>query len=476
MNLLSKKREKRTLWRMFGISMLLCLFLPHTNLVLAQEAPKTLKDAKFELKFGGMIYSGFEFLDHQDGSITNNGELDAARPDQAKQGFRVNRVYITLQGQIKEGSYKDWGFHITSDMAPAGKQGDGCGSDNECSQNNDYNQIIKYAYLTLPIRFLDNKINGKNLLRLGQQHTPVVDGKAGVSLQALWGHRYLAQASFEDAGLAVNTDRGLGFIHENSRVGLHLLLANGDGFNHNNGEGIEINNDTLASGNTPSRALDLYAFFSVALQPLARAKNGFFATLSFPLRLLNFYGIPQDELQYEDPNTSEIFQGKARAKRDVNYGSELTLQYKGIGWRSALGLGALFKKDKRDNVINLTTQQVVSYNRDAYGHGHYVYAHVRWRHLGMVARYTEGSAVSGTQGRIDTRIPDYDHGDGLFQKYVYAVSYSPTSAGVESDFFHFAVGREEVRTRQDSRIASLTPHASRLKSDVQTFIRTQLKF
>ncbi len=172
----------------------------------------------FNLSLSGGIHSGYEFLDHQEdmGAEENT-------PSSEKSGFKLSRAYVTLKGKADSKTYQGWSFHITTDIRSAAKEADGCGTDDVCEEGNSYNLFLKYAFVSIPLYSLN--LGEKNLLCLGLQHNPLVDGKAGVSLQRYWGNRYVAQASTEELGLSSDSGRGLSFIHKNDCSGKKLTHA-----------------------------------------------------------------------------------------------------------------------------------------------------------------------------------------------------------------------------------------------------------
>ena len=430
----------------------------------------------YELKIDGLIHTGFELLNRQGGAEADEHNLDDAGPDKQKQGFRISRAYINVKGKVKAGQfYEGWNFRITTDLTPAAGQGDGCKNDgnNTCdSGDNDYILYIKYAYLSIPLRFLDDVMGASNSIRLGQQHSPLVDAKGGVSLQSFWEHRYLAKTTADDLGLSSSADRGLAFIHKGSIFGLHLLFGNGEGYHHNNTEGINITKSTLGTGNTPSYAYDLYGLLS--LRPLGTQGDHVLA-ISIPFRLKNFYGVADEELSLKDTDTGALLQGDEKAKQDVIYGWELGYKGKAGPLSFTVGTGSYFLHDNRADVVNVDTDSTVAKNEDAKGFAHHGFIHLRWRWLGLVGRHIYGSA--GDSSRLDGKVRAADiskdevKGDGYFRKYLYALTFFPSN---KDDFFRITVGYEQLKGRKDSshRIAG----SNSLITDKQTFIRTQLRY
>ena len=456
------------------------------------EEGDSIPSATFKLE--STIFAGYEFVDH-----AANGEPDSGSPTSESQGFTVGRAYITFKGTVDEGTFDGWGFRITTDIAPAAEQGGGCGT--TCSEDNDYNVNLKYAYIQIPL------FSGAEF-RLGQQHSPIVDGQAGVSLQKFWGYRYVAQAATEALGMSSSTERGLAFLYSSDYFALHLLLGNGEGYHHNNAERVSSTFSStststilsnLSAGNNDSYAYDLYGMPSI--RPTGSAKD-FIWTISFPFRLQNLYGMETDEetrLYTIDPTTAlggsvdpnyQIFSGDSRAKRDYQYGVETDVQYNADGFSVTLGGGTIVKVDRRGNSSLITDDLIraggyrttstgalaqdllVNFNKfdsDRRGLANYIFAHVEFGPIGFFGRYMEGdSSVTGNSsstritpadGRSwfeqalvadlsNTTIGDIgynrlqnsvDSGSGRFINTLYGITY------IASPSFQVSLGVSEVR-------------------------------
>jgi hypothetical protein len=59
-------------------------------------------------KLHGYYWFGYENIDAQKG-IVDSG---------SKQGFTMGRVYVRMDGNVKEGDFKGWKYHITLETNP----------------------------------------------------------------------------------------------------------------------------------------------------------------------------------------------------------------------------------------------------------------------------------------------------------------------------------------------------------------------
>lgn len=431
----------------------------------------------FDFKIDGVVFTGFELTDYDQA-----GQPDSVGPAKDSAGFKVGRAYINFNGAVKDGDFKDWGFRITTDVARAATQGDGCGS--TCDEDNDNNVNLKYAYVNIPVPFL-NGVFGKNMLRLGQQHSPVVDGQAGVSLQKYWDHRYVDQAATEKVGMSSSTDIGLGFLHQSDYVGLHLLLANGEGYHSANAQKISnTSSSDLAKGSGDSYGMDLYGQFSVIPTGKNKTINW---SVSLPFRLHNFYGVTDDEARSFSADVSSntgtnyemlYREGDTRAKRDVSYGVETDVKIDLGDFQFILGAGNVTRLDKRGAV---TTWRVASTagsptdtlsrseNRDAVGFANYIFASVRWRYIGAFGRLIHGTSTTslsakfspidsktswmgqalaldsadGQYGNLNLSTADnsIDHGEGRYNNAIYGLTFYPSAT---ANFFRISIGVSEL--------------------------------
>ncbi|MCB1315234.1 MAG: hypothetical protein KDK27_04725 [Leptospiraceae bacterium] len=479
----------------------------------------------------GVIFAGYEFQDHE-----TNGAPDSTGPDSQKSGFTIGRAYVNIRGDVKEGDWAGWGFRITSDIGPHAEQGDGCdnGASSACSQDNDYNVFLKYAYVTIPL-----PMDGM-ALRLGQQHVPFVDGQAGVSLQSECNHRYIAKVTTEDVSMSSSTDRGLAFIYEQDYFGIHALLGNGEGYHHNNAENL-TNAPTLSQlskGNVDSYGHDLYALFSAT--PTGTAKD-FSFKISVPLRLYNIYGIDsQAESRYvaldiyDDTNSTlsgfpsyQIRQGDVKAKRDMSYGLEGDFSMEMGELELGVGAGTLYYVDRRSNAYQISDEIIRNglaakdfynssnfvWDEDAYGWSNYGFAHARYGFVGVLFRYTEGSGsagklttgisgkswlqqmweydlggtssldklASGTQLGNTTLLEAYnniDLGKARFRKYLYGVTFYISPAfrvTVGTDYQITTNGRgQKTRVSPLSRIPNDSSSSLSASGDLETQIESGL--
>jgi len=351
-------------------------------------------------KLDGVIYTGYEFLDKE-----VNGQPDSAGPTSENQGFNVGRAYLNFRGNVNDGAFKGWGFRITTDLAPAASMVDGCTG--SCTKNNDYIRALKYAYVMIPVSFIPGA-----QIRIGQQHVPLVDGQAGVSLQEEWGYRYVAKATLDETGLAPSTDRGLAFIKKSDYYGVHLLLANGEGYHKNNAQGISQTPtlQDLASGNGDSYGMDLYGMIS--LVPTGKSKDFHFA-VNFPFRAYNVIGVSDTQFQYTTADftgatpTMSTYIGQKRAAQDMLYGVEGDAEFTLSGVKMGLGGGVMLKKDKQGDAYRLSTAGFTPLNDiylgdDSQGNVQYVFARLELNRFGAFARYTTGTTTSRLDGKVHT--------------------------------------------------------------------------
>ena len=378
-----------------------------------------------EFKLTGNIFSSYEFNDHGE-----DGSPDSTGPTKQKQGFAIDRAYLNFMGTITSGEFQGWDFRVTTDAFQAADLGDGCVVN--CEEGNDYVVILKYAYLTIPLF-------EKTFLRLGQQHTPLVDGKGGISLQKYWGHRHVAKQTIEETALTSSTDRGIGLIHKSDYMGLHLLFANGEGYHKNSAQNLSSSSDlkTLAYGSGDSYGYDLYGM--VSLIPTGKSKKISFS-VNFPFRLHNIVGIDRSETRYVSADVTDItaptvtiYEGDTRAKRDLTGGVEADLSLKLGGVSFTVGGGSIINVDRRSNSyrhdldgINYYDPADVTANSyfasDARGTVNYIFTHLRIGRVGAFARYTTGVTTDKLDGKLHlsdgrdwmTQAVIYDAGDGQF--------------------------------------------------------------
>lgn len=379
---------------------------------------KDKKQNEHEFSVSGVIHSGYEFNDYQ-----THGEPDSTGPTKQNTGFRVSRAYVNLKGKGLDGNMKGWGFRITTDIAPAADQGDGCAT-SPCGEDNDYNVNLKYAHVIMP-----TPISGLKLI-LGQQHVPGVDGKAGVSLQKFWGHRYVEKTATEYLGMSSSTDRGLALAYKSDYFGLHMMIANGEGYHHNNGEGVATgitSLSTMAKGSSDSSksyGYDLYAMPSIV--PTGKNEN-FKVAISFPVRLQNIYGIDAEkEMRTTQMDiSSDLFAptftqyiGDAKSKRDYSYGVEIDMEIKTGDLKLGLGVGSIIKVDKRTNAykidqsfdpatnLNSTSADkfgdYIYLDQDQKGLANYIQASIKYRYIGIFGRYTIATSNSSLKTRMGT--------------------------------------------------------------------------
>ncbi len=384
-------------------------------------AGKEDKDSNSYFKLDGVIWGAYEHNDHR-----ASGAADAAGPADEKTGFKVGRAYINARGGADRGSWKGWSYRATLDLAPAGTLGDGCGPDNLCQRNNDYQVIMKYAYVDMPVY-------GGVFARLGQQGTPVVGGTgSGSDSQDLWDHRYLdldGKAMWDELALSSSSDRGVSLFYKNDYFGIHLLLANGESYHRNNAETVATSNDTLAelsAGAGDSYGQDLYA--QLAYRPLGKNREHQIH-LMLPFRQHNVFGIDDSEVEFAAADLSvptaprwTYLKGDKRSKRDQAYGVEAVYVREWSYMHNfSIGAGAAGKVDKRGEARRYTqsaadltladtscTTGRICVDEDRRGHATYAYAHVRWGLFGAFFRVSGGD---GSTTRLSDRLEPSAGGD-----------------------------------------------------------------
>ncbi len=450
-----------------GLCFLFCL-QPSAGL-FAQEAPAERQvlsspSQRFALEISGLIFGGYELADRQN----REDVVEISSPVSETTGFRTTRAYINLQGKITKGELAGWDFRITTDLAPAATEADGCAS--ECKGNNNYTSIVKYVYFSVPLPALDELLQGtKSFLRAGQQHSPIVDSQSGISLQSYWGHRYITQAPIEGLGMSTAAERGLAFVHQAGWGGLHFLLGNGEGHNRNNGERTVHTQslEGLRRGDSDSHNLDFYGFLSFLL---SGAKNASHLSLNFPFRFHNIGREGAGTVTGTDEDDNEILvENDGRARQDVSFAVEMDAKVLLPEVSYVIAAGAIYMHDKRGPVLVQESKSVLAKGRDAYGFGYYGFAHVRWAHTGLFYRYAYGTAADSLDGRIEALEKHRDKGDGRFHKRLYGITYFPSS---HADTFSISLGIEDLLAHKDSNNTDAPTSIAKR----QTFLRAMLKF
>lgn len=378
-------------------------------------------EANSWFKVDGQVWGAYEFADR--------------KPDRSLDysGFTLGRATINVQGQGKSGEADGWGYRVLLEANTS----NGSAFTGTTAPPTPF---LKYAYFQIPV------VKG-TFFRVGFQQSPTVDGQAGSSLEAAWGHRYLdsdGKAMWDELGLSSSSDAGLGFVHKNDWFGLHLLLANGEGYTGAAGVNAKattltcagttptpcttgyIDTAALASGaastfrynevkaigqgNAASYGLDLYGMFS--LTPLKAEKDsGFDLSINFPFRLQNVYGVRGQEYQNvvdldfnpASPKFS-LVQGAARAKKDRSVGVEIDTKAKFSSDSSiSFGVGGAQKTDVQTNTyvldetvgaMSLQNYLVNGYyyqGANAVGTARYVFLHGRAGKYGFVTRFSTGT-------------------------------------------------------------------------------------
>ena len=372
------------------------------------------REANSYFKLDGAIWGAYERNDH-----SANGSPDPSGPADEKTGFKVGRVYTNVRGGVKKGEWQGWSYRATLDIAPAGAEGDGCGSDSLCQKNNDYLVYLKYAYVDMPL------FPGA-FLRLGQQGAPVVGGSgSGSDSQDLWDHRYLdadGRAPWDALGLSSSADRGLSFFYRRDYFGLHVLLGNGESYHRNNAQTVIGSNDSLSelsAGSGDSYGQDIYA--QVAVRPLGKNREHQ-VHLMLPFRQENAFGIDRSEVEYVSADISSptaprwtLLKGDKRAKRDQTYGLEAVYKRE---WNEVssftLGAGTVVKIDKRGEATKYTqtggdltladtscSKGRICVDEDRRGQARYVYAHFRAGRWGGFAAFAVGD---GSTTKLSDRL------------------------------------------------------------------------
>ncbi|MDH5655997.1 MAG: OprO/OprP family phosphate-selective porin, partial [Spirochaetia bacterium] len=353
-------------------------------------------------KVTGNIWSSYEFLDR-----SVNGVPDKAGSDKA--GFKVGRARVNFRGKVNKGFAKGYAYRITVDTARAAALGDGCESPTGCKEHNDYLFYIKDAYtnIPLPISF------GKNNLRIGQQHTPIVENQTQYNQVRSWGHRYLdsaGKAVWDETGLGASRDVGISLIHKNTYYSVHVMLANGEGYHKPNAEGLDISGNNvkledMAVGKSgASYGYDVYGM--LVATPTGKNKD-FIVNIGLPFRYHNIVGIDQSEYSrttadFTDLNAPKYnyYRGDKRALQDITYGLEGEVVINRNDFSVTAGAGAAVKLDKAGYAFKFDDTvwfgvypgdfQAISdhyaVEEDRYGYMNYVFLHTKFRKFGAFAR------------------------------------------------------------------------------------------
>ena len=344
---------------------------------------KNLGPSSFRLH--GYYWFGYENIDAQKG-IVDSG---------SKQGFTMGRVYVRIDGSVKEGDFKGWKYHITLETNPTARA-------------NEYT-YIKYAYFSIPVGLGFNVIGGM------QNNPTSTAGK--YSLERLWAHRYLdadGRAMWDQLGVAPSSDLGVGLEQETELYQIHLQFGNGEGARRPNA--TNLRNTTLsdlAKGAGDSYGYHLYGKFS--LSPLGTKEDlPTRVFLNVPFVLRNIYGIQRAEYEYVDTldfttGRFNVLKGDPTAKRDYAYGLEADVLLNLNDIKIGIGAGQIIDKDIRRSAIrvdqNLLTTPITIGNfykyyepaKDSIGVANYVFLWAQYQKFGIVFRHyinTDNATIS----------------------------------------------------------------------------------
>lgn len=339
-------------------------------------------------KLHGYYWFGYENIDAQKG-IVDSG---------SKQGFTMGRVYVRMDGNVKEGDFKGWKYHITLETNPTA-----------ITNQNPQDTYIKYAYFSIPVGLGFNVIGG-------MQNNPTSTG-GKYSLENLWAHRYLdadGKAMWDQLGVAPSSDLGVGLEQETELYQIYLLFGNGEGGRRPNA--TTLNNSTLsnlAKGAGDSYGYHLYGKFS--LSPLGTKEDlPTRVFLNVPFVLRNIYGIQRAEYEYVDTlnfTTGQftVLKGDPTAKRDYAYGLEADVLLNLNDIKIGIGAGQIIDKDIRRSAIkvdqNLLTTPITIGNfynyyqpaKDSIGVANYVFLWAQYQKFGIVFRHyinTDNASIS----------------------------------------------------------------------------------
>jgi len=344
---------------------------------------KKLGPSSFKLH--GYYWFGYENIDAQKGLVDTG----------SKQGFTTGRVYVRMDGKVKEGDFKGWKYHITLETNP--------------TAGANQSTYIKYAYLGIPVGLGFNIIGGM------QNNPTSTAGK--YSLENLWAHRYLdadGKAMWNQLGVVPSSDLGIGLEQETELYQIHLLFGNGEGGRRPNA--TNINNTSLsnlAKGSGDSYGHHLYGKFT--LSPLGTKEDlPTRVFLNVPFVLRNIYGVQRVEYEYIQTlnftgNQFTILKGDPTAKRDYAYGLEADVLLNLGDIKVGMGAGQIIDKDIRRSAIKLdqnllttglTIGNFYSYYKpakDSIGVANYVFLWVRYQKFGVVFRHyvnTDNATIS----------------------------------------------------------------------------------
>jgi len=442
-------------------------------------------------KLHGYYWFGYENIDAQKGTVDSGSG--------SKQGFTMGRVYVRMDGNVKEGDFKGWKYHITLETNPL--------ADTNAGTNQNFT-YIKYAYFSIPVGLGFNVIGGM------QNNPTSTAGK--YSLENLWAHRYLdadGKAMWDQLGVTPSSDLGVGLEQETELYQIYLLFGNGEGGRKPNA--AKLNNTTLsdlAKGEGDSYGYHLYGKFS--LSPLGTKEDlPTRVFLNVPFVLRNIYGIQRAEYEYVDTlnfTTSKftVLKGDPTAKRDYAYGLEADVLLNLDDIKIGIGAGQIIDKDIRRSAIKvdqglLTAPITVSnfYNyyqpaKDSIGVANYVFLWAQYQKFGIVFRhyintdnatisdklkYAEGLSVAeqlviqdASNGVLGDLSPEnalqlirsgtVDAGKSKMKTYLLALEYYANKS------FKMSVGiKQATTTKKDGTPYKITPFQA---SNVKVFTST----
>lgn len=431
----------------------------------------------FEYKVGARFFLGYDFEDSDP-----SGRADQRGPDRQDTGFGLERAFLTFDGRVNEGFFKDWTVNITTDLAGAAELADGCGGDSVCDESNEYAITLRQAYIDIPLPLVDGLS-----VRMGQVESAMGQGAAGYRMTAVWENRYLGQRThLQEAGLNEPVDKGVALIYKHDYGGLHVYLANGESFERVNAQAVNPDSlSKLGRGESDSYAMEFQGLLH--LEPTGKNSDHVRWLIGFPWRLHNITRVHEDEVRYFSANFTDpaapdfvYLIGDSRAKRDVAYGAvtDLIIAY-GL-WQINLGVGGAQTIDRRANAYRVDqralTQGVTAadFNRyvrldsDAYGFMNYAWLQVRYGRFAVVGRWITQTQTDRLQRRLQTpngkgwaqQMTELDFADGVFgnltpnrargavdlglgrvNNVVYAITYFPHP---RSKFFRISLGVSEL--------------------------------
>jgi hypothetical protein len=436
-------------------------------------------------KLHGYYWFGYENIDAQKG-IVDSG---------SKQGFTMGRVYVRMDGNVKEGDFKGWKYHITLETNP--------------TAGTNQSTYIKYAYFSIPVGLGFNVIGGM------QNNPTSTAGK--YSLENLWAHRYLdadGKAMWDQLGVAPSSDLGVGLEQETELYQIYLQFGNGEGGRRPNAATLSNTSlSDLAKGAGDSYGYHLYGKFS--LSPLGTKEDlPTRVFLNVPFVLRNIYGIQRAEYEYVEKldftkSQFTVLKGDPTAKRDYAYGLEADVLLNLNDIKIGIGAGQIIDKDIRRSAIKvdekLLTTPITIGNfykdyyqpaKDSIGVANYVFLWAQYQKFGIVFRhyintdnatisdkmnYAEGLSVAeqlviqdakdnGVLGDLSPenalqliRSGKVDAGKSKMKTYLLALEYYANKS------FKMAVGiKQATTTKKDGSPYKITPfQASNVKVETR---------